>query len=564
MVTAGSALAGEPNSQMMIDYGHKSRAQDASSSAAHLSAPWLPHILALATVGYWLLAKSVLFHRLEYCTDLFTNLELTRTFFEGRPLLWENAYGNHKAFHNYYLAPLLYPLTRFLGAYGLFVIQAFFAGWSVYAILGRARDAPVWKRNLYWAMVAAIGLGPIAFWIFDDVVFGFHYELLFVPLSVLFALSLSERRKSAWLFAGLMVLTREEGAILTWCIHVLHEVMNVEAGTDPRARAAMLQRLMRITLGWLFVFSVGMGLLLLMGGANHGRLGGAIPGLRAVLEDRATRSYFFASLVDTALLLGAGSLIYLTGIPARGLVASALISMVLVVPTTVASSVYKTSVREHGIAWPPRFSLFWSVALAGCLFAIERAQTPAFAAWRRRRAAVAIVVAGSIVAQIAVLGVRKRYDFVSRISLQTLVVPASMMALVVPESTLQAYLRRPRFVAAALSDSEDSFLTCLGRDLPHETAITATGGLLGRFHQQDVLWADRVAVAWKPPEIVVCDETGRIPWEDGCLKLSRSLPEASYNALHLGNLSVRYASGPKSVVEACAARAVPEASPGQG
>jgi hypothetical protein len=76
----------------------KGRAQDALSSAAHpvVSSRWLPHVLALALIGYWLLVKSVLFHRLEYSTDLFTDLELTRSFFEGRPLLWGNGYGDHK------------------------------------------------------------------------------------------------------------------------------------------------------------------------------------------------------------------------------------------------------------------------------------------------------------------------------------------------------------------------------------------------------------------------------------------------------------------------------------
>jgi hypothetical protein len=549
----------------MIDRAVQSRVQEAPSLTARWakSSRWLPRVLAMAMIAYWLLVKCVLFRRLEYSDDLFTNLELTRTVFEGRPLLWENAYGNHKAFHNYYLAPLLYPLTRFLGAYGLFVTQALFSGWSVWKILDRARDLAHWKRTLYWATVAAIGLGPVAFWIFDDPVFGFHYELLFVPLSVLFALSLSKGSKAAWVFAGLIVLTREEGPVLAWCIHVLHEVLNAEAGTDFSGRTGLFRRLLCITLGWLVVFMVGMGLLLVMGGASHGRLGAALPGLRAVIQDPVTRGYFIASLADAALLLAAGSIVYLTGIPTRGLIASTLVSLVLIVPTTIAASVYKTSAREHGIAWPPRFALFWGVALAGCLFAIERARAPSLAALRRGRAAVAIVVAGSIVAQIAVLGVRKRYDFISRITLNEFFAPTSLVALVVPETTLRAFLSRPRFVSAALTDAEDAFLTCLGRDLPHLTPVAATGGLFGRFHQQDLVWADRVEIAWKPPELVICDASGRIRFDDGCLKLAQSLPDASFEALHFGNISVRYARGPKAVVEACATSAAPAAGAAQ-
>src|SRR5260370_24293061 len=132
----------------------KMRPSPVASSAAILR--WLPQVLALVTIGYWLLVKSMLFLRLEYTTDLFSNLQLTRSFFEGRPLLWENGYGNHKAFHNLYVAPLFYPFTRFLGAYGLFVAQALLYGWAVYRILVRARDAAECKRALYWPAVAAL------------------------------------------------------------------------------------------------------------------------------------------------------------------------------------------------------------------------------------------------------------------------------------------------------------------------------------------------------------------------------------------------------------------------
>jgi hypothetical protein len=545
----------------VIDDGGKSGVQDAPGSVARLVSTrwrWLPSTLALAMIGYWLVVKSVLFHRLEYTSDLITDLQLTRSFFEGRPLLWDNIYGDHKAFHNLYIAVLFYPLTRFLGAYGLFLAQALLYGWAVYKILGCARDAVAWKRGLYWATVAAIALGPVGFWIFEDPVYGFHYELLFVPLGVLFALSLSKRSKSAWIFAGLIVLTREEGAVVGWCIHVLYEVLNAEDTGDVNARIALLRRLGWITLAWVLVFLAGMGLLFAMAG-SHGRHGSTISALPRLIADPEARSSMLASLTDAVLLFAAGAVVYLAGIPPRGLKASALISLVLVAPTAVASSFYGKDIGYHGFAWAPRFALFWAVALAGCLFAIGRARAPAFAAWRRRRWAVAITVAVSIVAQVGILGVRKHYDFLSRFTLQAFFAPASLAALIVQKSTLQEYLSRPRYVSAGLSAPEDTFLSCLGHDLPRETAVSATGGLFGRFHQQDLIKPDRVDIAGKQPALVVCDDSGRIPWEYGCQRLSRALPASSYDTLQLGNLFVRYANGPKAVVEACAARALPTA-----
>ena len=217
------------------------------------------------------------------------------------------------------------------------------------------------------------------------------------------------------------------------------------------------------------------------------------------------------------------------------------------------------SLRDHGLAWPPRFAMLWGVALTACLFAIDRAVVSAFAGSPARRSRMAIAIAASIVAQIAVLGVRKRYDFVSRFSLKAFFTPTQLVAFVIPKATLEAYSSRPRFVASALSHAENAFLVCLGRELPHQTPVTATGTLFGRFHQQDLVWPFSVGTAWKPPELLVCDDAGRGPplLEFGCLKLAHSMSSGSFDKLQVGNLLVRYSSGPKAVVEACAEKATP-------
>ncbi len=509
-----------------------------AGSLGTAGARWLPHALALVLIAYWFLVKAALFDRLEYTSDLFTNLELTRSFFDGRPLLWENAYGNHKAFHSYYVALLLYPLTRFFGAYGLFIAQAALYYWAVHKILRRASSAAEHRRELYWVILVVIALGPIAFWIWDNPIYGFHYELLLVPLSLLFAVSLLERSRLAWLFAALIVFTREEGAILAWCIHVLYEVLNAEPGVGGSGELSrLIRRLAWITGAWILVFIAGLTLLIAMG-AKAGRLGLAMSGLRGLVDNSGTSSLLIASLVDAVLLLAAGGLVYLAGIPLRGLAATALISVPLFVASAIGALIYGPALRAHGLAWPPRFAMLWGVVLASSMFAIERARTPIFAARRVRRIALATAVVAAIVAQIVALEARRDYRFLHRF-------------------TLQAFSSTPRYVASALTRVEDAFLICLGRELPTHTPVTSTGGLFGRFHRQDLLWPDRVHTAWRFPELVVCDESGRIPFEYGCLSLARSLPSSSYEMLHLHHLSVRYASSAKPVVEACAARASP-------
>ncbi len=59
--------------------------------------------------------------KLEYETDLFSVLQLSRDFLWGKPLLYENAYGDNTAYHNSYLMPLYAPFTVAFGGKGLFV-----------------------------------------------------------------------------------------------------------------------------------------------------------------------------------------------------------------------------------------------------------------------------------------------------------------------------------------------------------------------------------------------------------------------------------------------------------
>src|SRR5262245_40067579 len=99
-------------------------AWDAACAAPHRAAMiWAAFGLTLILAVWWLCAKFVLFDALEYTCDLFSALELTWTWADGRPLLFENSFGDHKPVHNYYLLPLLYPATAMFGARGLFLVQ---------------------------------------------------------------------------------------------------------------------------------------------------------------------------------------------------------------------------------------------------------------------------------------------------------------------------------------------------------------------------------------------------------------------------------------------------------
>src|SRR5882724_3976655 len=77
-------------------------------------------ILAFAVLCGWLTVKCVLFVRLAYTSDMFSLLQMSLSWLDGRPLLWENCFGNHARLHDYYSVLAFAPLTFTFGAYGLF------------------------------------------------------------------------------------------------------------------------------------------------------------------------------------------------------------------------------------------------------------------------------------------------------------------------------------------------------------------------------------------------------------------------------------------------------------
>ena len=173
--------------------------------------------VAVLTVLYAGLCKALLFHDLEYThTDFFSFLEMSRSLVQSGELLRDNVYGHHAAIHGFYLLLAFSPLTVPLGAYGLILGLVLLHLTAVVRVaLATTLDLP--------GRVALLGgyLSPIAYAVFDNPVFGFHPELCYPPLALLLALDLREgRSRRATLVAALMVLVKEDGAVLCACVLV--------------------------------------------------------------------------------------------------------------------------------------------------------------------------------------------------------------------------------------------------------------------------------------------------------------------------------------------------------
>jgi hypothetical protein len=435
--------------------------------------------LAVLAVLYAGLCKALLFHDLEYAhTDFFSFLEMSRSLYVSGELLRDNVYGHHAAIHNFYLLLAFSPLTVALGAYGLI------AGLVLLHLLAALRIAFAATLDLA-GRVALLGgtLSPIAFAVFDNPVFGFHPELCYPPLCVLLALDLREgRTRRALLLAALVVLVKEDGAVLCACV--------VLAAFAPRlwelrtASAEERRPVVRALLGGLLAaslaFAAGMALLWVMGRTlsqpqetAEARILDSLRSVRFALAGRGvlreSLQWGLAGYVVVAVL----GLLPLGRRLLRGLALVLVASPPLVAVLLVAAGTY----RFRYMLWPHRLAALQAL-VAACF--VLASPPPG----RRRMAPVMAVVALAWAAQLFVL--QRAEGFSPRARLWA-----------------PALLRGEGTRASTVPPEEMRFLRCLGERLPADLPVSCFGDLHPVFHRQSIVFEPRQERARHAPRLRV-------------------------------------------------------------
>ena len=102
---------------------------------------------------------------------------------------------------------------------------------------------------------------------------------------ILYARSLIDGSRWWWLGLALICLTREEGPLFAWSIHVLVWLLARERpdAAEGAYSKRLLVGLVRISLGYLVLFGAGMGLILANRGLGSARLGQAMGDLSDML-----------------------------------------------------------------------------------------------------------------------------------------------------------------------------------------------------------------------------------------------------------------------------------------
>lgn len=153
-----------------------------------------------------------------YSIDDFTNnLEGTYSWMVGRPVTYGNGFGKLLNAHNYFLMPVLGPVTYFFGAKGMlfFFCVTVLLSWNAFF---KTFDFSIQSNRVLFIYLF---FSAVFIWLMDDPGVGWTMELFYLPFTILATLALiNGERKKAIFYFFLLCLTREEGIILSACVVV--------------------------------------------------------------------------------------------------------------------------------------------------------------------------------------------------------------------------------------------------------------------------------------------------------------------------------------------------------
>ncbi len=444
----------------------------------------------LTLVGYAAACKALLFRDFEYTgSDLYSCLEMSRSwFFDGR-LLHDNAYGNVGAIHNFYLLLAFSPLTLRLGAYGLFVGLVALEALAVARVsLSRALDPPA------RAAVLAGLLSPLAFYVFDDRVWGFHPELCYPPLAVLFVLALIEGRRGPAILAGAaIVLVKEDGALVCAGVIAAYFTRRLWAArSDPPAdrRALALRAAASLAAAGL-AFAAGLAVLWWAGLASPAeqttawdRLGRAVGILLRTLGPPAPASRQ-AALAE--LLAGYAVLCVLLLLPLAVRIGSGLALLLVSAPPLVTTLVVSDAQYKFlTLLWAPRAATLMALAVA-CV-AVAGAGSARRAGWSISWVAALALLSWGL--QLLVLA-RLDYRLFERID-------------------ARALWSGRGYAVSSLPAEELRWWRCLGERLPAGLPVSPVPELYPFFHRQTIVFQGLEQHAVQPARLRVTRGTAQV------------------------------------------------------
>jgi len=420
-------------------------------------------------ITIWVFAlKLKTFYDLGYSGDLFVNVQLARSWLEGRGLLQDNCFGNFLAIHSCFLILPLGLIAKPFGAPGLLFILAASVGttyfWAtrILRLLGIAGPVALISAGL-------VLISPLSVLFYQIAGHGFEAENLVPALCLMLFYFLLQRRMIASIVTAIAVISVKEDAPIAAAIVAI--VAGVETWiSSPREPA-------RSRFNWpaalTFVLSVSAIPLLLMISwsqqpttyARHSldRLGIVAPG---TLSSPGALFVFVAS--NIAHWLGSSVVRQWLWVMIVGTFGTVLLRpyyLVVGVPATLVAWL----MNRNDFLWAYRFfstaTLLWCITLVG--FASIARAVAGCSKWMR----AAVLTAALVIAALA----------------------ASAQLALVPWFARGAYLlRSTSFYSPEERQQADAVFARYRREGKQEEPVVASTMLFRYAHDRNLFWLNRL------------------------------------------------------------------------
>lgn len=445
---------------------------------------WAVLITAIVLLVFFFIAKSQLFAKLTYQSDLFSHIQSSRSWLQERPIMYENNYGHHARYHNYFFNLLMGPLVLWWGAYGIFIFQL---GLYIAALLYAFPYIYNYAQTNFHKIVTGIlcivfFCGPYAYWLYDDPWFGFHTEMLYIPLGLIFSIALLKQNK--WLaivFAVLIISVKEDGVVLLASLHLLHLFVQKTLGhINPKKWIIQTFSYGAI---YLLVFAAGIIYLKYQNNFELSRLDKTFSRAKE-FSPSEIKNYVVSVLYSVGLLLLPFVLFIGFTRPRSGyFLLYALLLLLPIVAVNFVSGLYYLPHKDFSLTWVPRFSLVFVFLFVVCIYSVLFfSQT-----WFTKKRAIVFSSIGIgfllFISQVYILKKEKKY-YVYKNTLGIIFQEH-------PENN-QAYLLQ---------------IKNLAKVLPYDYPVAPPYWLFAYFHKHDFLWISSAYNAWQQPRMVIVDET---------------------------------------------------------
>jgi hypothetical protein len=439
---------------------------------------------ALGILVWYFAAKLQIFDKLGYQSDLYTHLEISRGWLQGRPIMHENCYGYHHKLHNYFFDLFMGALTVRWGVYGLFATQFglyILALFYTFPVIYSAKTQNTFTHKLAVAVFyITLFVGPFAFWAYDNPHYGFHLELLYIPLGFIFAVSLF--KKQYWvsvIFALLIASVKEDGPVLAACLHLFFLAVQYIASNITRKQWLLRSLLWGAV--WVMVFGAGMLYLKSQNADGNDRLSEALGRIKAQTPEEIQTYFKGIFLHFIKLFLPFILFIAFLRVSNYKVSIAFVLFLLPVIAVNIVSGFVYFPAQYFSLTWPPRFSLVLAFMLAFGAYGLLLFSKPWF-----RPAFMSIVLALAI----------GYYGFQWQKKLLHTEVEYSYRQQAIKifsEAHPQTYYHHWDSVRRVADV------------LPPMYPIAPPYNMFGYFHKQDIIWANRIGVAWEPPRMIICD-----------------------------------------------------------